>query len=273
MNSIKQNMPAECEVKISAVINTYNSAKTLRLALESVKSLDEIVICDMYSTDETLAIAKEYGAKIVMFENCGFVEPARNFALSAASNDWCFVLDSDERAPVKLIDFMREATLQTEYDAYNILRVEMHLGKPLRSTEENLRRFMRKSKTDWPKTIHSIPEIDGNVSPPMKQRDLAMEHHVVFSVSDLIEKYNKYTDEEVDRKLNNKKYASLFRTCFSAFNYVLKIYIIKGAFRNGRVGFYHTAMMVMYKFYVLFKIWERQGLKETKPPQSPRSSK
>lgn len=256
---MREGSPAENNIKISAVINTYNSSKTLRATLESVKSLDEIVICDMYSTDDTLEIAKEYGAKIVMFENCGFVEPARNFALSAASNDWCFVLDSDEVAPAKLIDFIREASLQTEYDAYSLLRVEIHLGKPLRSIEDHIRRFMRKSKTDWPTTIHSIPTINGKVFIlPTKQRDLSIEHYVVFSVSNLIEKHNGYTDKEVMRKLNKKKYSSIFCTCLSALSYVLKSYILKGAFRDGKVGFYHTSMIVIYKFHVLFKIWEKQ---------------
>ena len=54
--------------KISVVINTYNAEKHLREVLDSVKDFDEIVICDMESKDNTLAIAREYGCKIVTFE-------------------------------------------------------------------------------------------------------------------------------------------------------------------------------------------------------------
>ena len=46
--------------KISVVINTYNAEKDLARVLESVKGFDEIVICDMESTDSTLNIAKKY---------------------------------------------------------------------------------------------------------------------------------------------------------------------------------------------------------------------
>lgn len=52
---------------ISVVVNTYNAEQHLKKVLESVKDFDEIVICDMESTDHTLDIAKEYGCKIVCF--------------------------------------------------------------------------------------------------------------------------------------------------------------------------------------------------------------
>ena len=65
--------------KISVVINTYNASKFLARVLDSVKDFDEIVICDMESTDDTLEIAQRYGCKIVTFkkEEVSIVEPAR----------------------------------------------------------------------------------------------------------------------------------------------------------------------------------------------------
>jgi len=53
--------------KISVVINTYNASKYLERSLEAVKDFDEIVICDMESTDDTLDIARKYGCKIVTY--------------------------------------------------------------------------------------------------------------------------------------------------------------------------------------------------------------
>ena len=54
--------------KISVIINTYNAEQHLRKVLDSVKDFDEVVVCDMESTDHTLEIAKEYGCKIVTFD-------------------------------------------------------------------------------------------------------------------------------------------------------------------------------------------------------------
>ena len=48
------------ENKISVVINTYNARRHLAQVLESVKDFDEIVVCDMESTDDTREIAEKY---------------------------------------------------------------------------------------------------------------------------------------------------------------------------------------------------------------------
>ena len=49
--------------KISVVINTYNASLHLARVLDTVKDFDEIVICDMESTDNTLEIVERYGCK------------------------------------------------------------------------------------------------------------------------------------------------------------------------------------------------------------------
>ena len=54
--------------RISVVINTYNAEQHLAAVLESVKDFDEVLICDMESTDTTLDIARQYGCRIITFE-------------------------------------------------------------------------------------------------------------------------------------------------------------------------------------------------------------
>ena len=51
--------------KISVVINTYNAERDLAQVLEAVKNFDEVLVCDMESTDSTLDIARQYGCRIV----------------------------------------------------------------------------------------------------------------------------------------------------------------------------------------------------------------
>ena len=55
------------ENKISVVINTYNAERDLEQVLEAVKDFDEVLICDMESTDNTLDIARKHGCRIVTF--------------------------------------------------------------------------------------------------------------------------------------------------------------------------------------------------------------
>ena len=97
MKGLRQNN-GNMENSISVVINTYNASKYLAKVLETAKSFNEIVVCDMESTDNTVDIAKEYGAKVVTFpkENHKSAEPARTFAIQSASSDWVLVVDADE---------------------------------------------------------------------------------------------------------------------------------------------------------------------------------
>ena len=83
---------------ISVVINTYNAERFLRRVLESVKNFDEIVVCDMESTDHTLDIARQYGCRITTFPKANYhcAEPARQHALDFARGPWLLVVDADE---------------------------------------------------------------------------------------------------------------------------------------------------------------------------------
>lgn len=97
---------------ISVVINTYNAERHLAECLEAVKDFDEIVVCDMESTDRTVEIAQRYGCKIVTYPkgDCVSAEPARTFAIQSASSEWVLVVDSDEIITPELRKYLYERT-------------------------------------------------------------------------------------------------------------------------------------------------------------------
>src|SRR5579883_1198418 len=104
--------------RISAVINTLNEEKNLPFALQSVCTwVDEIVVVDMHSTDRTLEIAREFGARIFLHEPMGFAEPARAFALARATGDWILLLDADEVVPFSLSRRLLSIAANNESDA------------------------------------------------------------------------------------------------------------------------------------------------------------
>ena len=75
-----------------------NEEQNLRGCLESVKPfVDEIIIVDTGSTDGTIAIAKEFEAKIISFQWTEHFSEARNESLKHATGNWIFCLDADER--------------------------------------------------------------------------------------------------------------------------------------------------------------------------------
>jgi glycosyltransferase involved in cell wall biosynthesis len=101
------------KIPCSVAMLTFNSEKTLRRALESVKDFDDIILCDGGSTDATEAIAKEYGARILPTDS-KYNYPdttrladgggARNQMMEAAEHDWYLWIDSDESISSELHD-------------------------------------------------------------------------------------------------------------------------------------------------------------------------
>jgi uncharacterized protein YceK len=82
---------------LSVAMIVKNESKNLRRCLDSVKGLaDELVIVDTGSTDDTISIATEYEAKVIIAEWTEDFARARNIALDACSCDWILTLDADE---------------------------------------------------------------------------------------------------------------------------------------------------------------------------------
>lgn len=83
---------------ISLSMIVKNEEKYLRGCLESVKNyVDEIIIVDTGSTDKSIEIAEEFGAKIFHFNWTGNFSEARNESLKHCTSDWILYLDADER--------------------------------------------------------------------------------------------------------------------------------------------------------------------------------
>lgn len=253
------------ENTISVVINTYNAAKFLARVLDSVKDFDEIVVCDMESTDETLDIAKQYDCKIVTFPkgDCVSAEPARTFAIQSASCKWVLVLDADELVTPALKDYLYK--LISTDDAPKglwIPRKNYFMGRFMHSYyPDYLLRFFIKQGTIWPPYVHTFPIVNGRQENiPAKRKDLAFIHLANDNVYRCISKTNQYTESEVEKK-KDKNYgicAIIYRPLFRFF----KSYILKGGIRDGKVGFICACYDGFYQFVAVCKILERKYRKE-----------
>lgn len=84
-------------LKISACYIVKNEAENLAKSIKSLKTqVNEIVVVDTGSTDNTMAVARKLGAKVYSFPWQDDFSKARNFALSKAKGEWLVLLDADE---------------------------------------------------------------------------------------------------------------------------------------------------------------------------------
>lgn len=87
----------EIVATISLCMIVKNEESCLGTCLDSLKGIvDEMIVVDTGSTDNTVAIAKEKGAKVYNFKWTGDFSDARNYSFSLASCDYIYAADADE---------------------------------------------------------------------------------------------------------------------------------------------------------------------------------
>ncbi len=248
-------------MKISVVINTYNADKHLSKVLESVKEFDEILICDMESTDMTLQIAAQHNCRIIKFPHSkqNIVEPARQFAIDNAKHEWVLVIDADEIVPNTLREYLYEHIKKPNCsDGLFIPRKNYFMGRFMHCHyPDYILRFFRKSITKWAPIIHIQPEVAGKVDYiPSKRKDLAFVHLANDTIAERISKTNIYTDNELERK-RDKKYGC-HALIYRPFHRFFKAYILKGGIRDGIPGFIKACLEGYYQFIMLAKYFEEK---------------
>ena len=246
--------------KISVVINTYNAASQLERALESVALFDEIVVCDMESTDSTVEIARSHGARVVTFPkgNHNICEPARDFAIHSASSPWVLVIDADEAVPQGLREYLYSYIRRPDAaDALSIAFDSMFMGRFTSTRPERHVRFFRKDKAYWPPVIHSRVEIDGRVAEVPSRKGLRIEHFDDPSMGRRIDKLNRYSDNELPKRLSRRFSAGAF--LLRPWFFFFKMLVLMGAWRDGRRGIHRAYMEMMYQVALMGKHLEATG--------------
>ena len=138
-----------------------DEAERLAACLRSVQGfVDEMVVVDTGSSDDTVAIAEGLGATVHRIDWPGDFAPARNQALQWVSGDWVLVLDADEQLRPEAREPLRQLMEQPELLLVNLLRQE--LGS-LQSPYSNVSRlFRRHPAIRWSRAYHSL--VDDSVA-------------------------------------------------------------------------------------------------------------
>lgn len=247
--------------KISAVLNTYNAEEHLEEVLQSLVNFDEIVVCDMESTDKTVDIAKRYGCRIVTFPRGEhrICEPARDFIIHSAANEWVFVVDADEIVPPTLVEYLYSISETPKCpDALLIPRSNLFLGQREYATDYQLR-FMRKNKAEWPPIIHARPKISGSIGKvSSKHRDLYIIHLDDSNLTNRYYKMNLYTDFESSERLYRKYGFTnyLIRPLW----FFIRSYFVKGGCFSGFRGLAKAYYSMTHQIMLMSKIMVAQQL-------------
>jgi glycosyltransferase involved in cell wall biosynthesis len=252
-------------MRISATIITFNEAENIREACASVAFADEILVVDSESTDATCAVAAECGARVIVNPWPGFAAQ-KQFAVEAASNDWIFSLDADERISPELeksISGLRNQDESLLADGYRVARRAFYLGRWIRGggwyPDYQLRLFRRTHGSWGARLIHESVKMKADARVETLSGDLL--HYSMRDATHhrrMIEE--RYAPLGAQQMFTDGKRTSPAAKALAGPLTYLRSLVLKGGWRDGRAGLtiaklaaYHASL----KHELLYKIQNR----------------
>jgi glycosyltransferase involved in cell wall biosynthesis len=247
---------------VTLCISTRNEAAGIRDCITSCTSwVSEVIVVDMESEDNTVAIARELGAHVISVPRAGFAEPGRQQGIDAASQPWLLVIDVDERPGPRLHELVRATVERDEVVGLSLPRQNFLFGRWIRHSgcwPDYQMRLFRREATQWPPFVHMQARVEGPTSKAPASPDYAIVHRSCPTVHDYVSLTNTYTDFEVDRYLAFGRRASLLRLLLIPPARFFHTYVAQRGFRDGRYGLAISLLMAFYAVMLELKLWERQ---------------
>lgn len=246
--------------KISVIIHTLNEEKNIRNCLETVKWADEIIIVDMYSEDKTVEIAKEYTDKIFFFERLEYADPAREFSLGKASNEWVLSVDADEMVPLELKNRLINIKEHDIADVIYIPHNNYFFGNKMEGAmwgalQDVHPRFFKKNFLHYNDKIHSFIEITDKARIHRIQNSKeGFIHFNYVDVEHFIEKLNRYTTIEAKKLFEAGEDIKLRHMAMRVLSEFRWRYLNYRGYKDGFMGFSISLLMGMYRLVTYTKL-------------------
>lgn len=255
---------------ISAIVLTWNVAHKLRPCLESLDFVDEILVVDSGSDDDTVEIAREYTERILSHTPYENYAAQSTWALEQTEHAWTLICDSDERVTPQL----REEILQTletgpECDAYHLPRQNHFMNREIRHGGwggDTVVRFFNKERCRFiPRQVHPELQVDGQTG----RLTGALIHEPYANLHEWMERFDRYARwgaENARAKGHRANWVTLGIKPPAKF---LKIYFLRLGFLDGLPGLVIAmfAMFSMFMRYMHLLEDERNPSRATPPPK------
>ncbi|MDG0817316.1 glycosyltransferase family 2 protein [Bdellovibrio sp. PAP01] len=249
------------KLPISLVIIALNEEAHIERCIRSAPFADDIVVVDSFSTDRTVEISKQCGARVFQEKWKGF-GPQKAFATSQAKNSWVISLDADEAlSPELAAEIIEVFTSLDPETGYLFPRKSYHLGRWIGHggwyPDYQLRLF-NKDKSQWNSAaLHEKVEVKARVA--MKAPLL---HWVFDDLSDQVITNDRYSTLGAQQLHEAGKKFSYFKLVTKPMSKFIETYFFKRGFMDGTAGFI-ISVGAAYSIFLRFaKLWELQRVRK-----------
>ena len=229
---------------LAVVIIAFNEAEKIAAAITSAQFASEVLVVDSGSTDDTVAIAQRLGARVIQRDWQGYSQQ-KQFAVDSASQDWVFVLDSDERITPELQSEICRTLEQPACSAYRVARRNFFFGKFMRRgglyPDYSVRLFQRQHGQFNAVTLHEKFISTG----PVGTLQEPMIHLAFDTIDQFITKTNRYSSLSHQRCTHKALLSPLWK--------FFRMYVLQLGLLDGREGFLVAVLYSQYTFWKYIK--------------------
>jgi len=246
------------QTKISAVIITLNEQKALPAFLESLWFAHEIIVLDSYSTDNTIAVAKE-NKKVKVFERTfDDFSSQKNAAISKASHDWIVFFDPDEKITKQLSQEIINTLKDPKAIAYYVKREFYFMGKKIKFSglqNDHVIRLFNKNYCSYNQNlVHEVMQANGGTA-TLKNK---LPHYSYSSFDNYTAKMHHYSALKAKMLYNKAVQPKLYHFFFRPWWRFVNQYFFKLGILDGKRGFilaYVSAFSVFKRYVNLWLLY------------------
>jgi glycosyltransferase involved in cell wall biosynthesis len=225
--------------------------------------VDEIIVVDSQSTDNTVEIAQRHGAKVTQPNDWPGFGPQKNRALELATCDWVFSIDADERVTPELAaEITRVLRLGVSDVAYKLPRLSSYCGKFIRHAgwqpDYVLRLFKRGTARFSDDLVHERVVTDLPVH-ALKNHLL---HYSYLNFSQVLSKVDAYSTASAKQAYARGKRSSVAGALGHGAWAFFRTYVIRRGFLDGAHGLALSISNAETSYYKYLKLWQMQQAEE-----------
>ncbi|MDT0185739.1 glycosyltransferase family 2 protein [Microbacterium sp. ARD31] len=269
------------QIPVSVLVQTKNEEVGIRACLEGLADFDEVIVVDSNSTDATVRIATDMGARVVNFDWNGRYPKKKQWQLDnvPVRNTWVLFMDADETPSAELIAELRERFADGVLGDVAAMDIDLDYvfaGRLLRHGHRVTKRALVKvGKVHFPVVddlnAPGMGELEGHYQPVadgrVERARGRIKHNDLDPVSSWFARHNRYSDWEAHLRTRNALKAEIRkrRTAkgrlfdavpFKPFLFFVYAYILRAGFRDGRAGFDYAFALATYYWQIGLKTRE-----------------
>lgn len=249
--------------QLSVVIITYNEEATIARCIDSVRAIaDEIIVLDSFSTDRTVTIAKENGAKVFEEKFQGFTAQ-KNLVISYSNYPYVFSIDADEVVSEELL-YSIQIEKQKDFpaDAYEMNRLNFFGTRAIKTCgwyPDTKVRLWNKDLAAWKGgLVHEAWSfLDSKNDGVIEKLNGDLLHYTYQTKEDLVRQSEKFATLAAKTLKEKNVFNLLIKLLFSALFKFIRNYFFKLGFTEGALGFticYYQSAEVFLKYCYAIKL-------------------